>query len=411
MDEEPNLWGRMMAKLSGEVPADVLEAYRRAGGEVYQLLDDLAGRRLDIVLGTGDAWSVAPATQAALVCGWNAFALQLIGDQLLAADYEADPSSVGFVPPATAQEALGFYGQVAAWLERARGAERNPSFVLDVAVPAPLPSWTQLEPRPGPHLTALRTAASQLRRHAVAAVAGLKVDLSDPERKRAHEQIHGLLAEVEAAVDYAARLWAPDLPPEVHGDIEHRSKLAIERLYLLGQLIAMPSLALRSLPAPMAIAAPAAGTLPGQAGFDPWCLSHPAGRAWWQRDAQAHRALQALWANDPDPARTVATQVEIDLAVARGDVAIATWRGAPVGHFSSCPWAPIYEVRRPTTIAGRTLAPLQQFTYTCRPTTWPTDAPSGVGSWPAPSTPTPGAANGRPPGGGAAPRSTAKVIV
>ncbi len=135
MDEEPNLWGRMMAKLGGEVPADVLEAYRRAGGEVYQLLDDLAGRRLDIVLGTGDAWSVAPATQAALVCGWNAFALQLIGDQLLAADYEADPSSVGFVPPATAQEALGFYGQVAAWLERARGAERNPSFVLDVAVP------------------------------------------------------------------------------------------------------------------------------------------------------------------------------------------------------------------------------------------------------------------------------------
>ena len=128
MGEQPTLWGRLMARKNGEVPADVLEAYQRAGAEVYQLLDDLEVRRLDVVLGTGDAWSVAPATQAALVCAWNAFALQLLGDQLLVADYEADPPSVGYVPPATAEQALSFYGQVAGWLERARRAESNPSF-------------------------------------------------------------------------------------------------------------------------------------------------------------------------------------------------------------------------------------------------------------------------------------------
>ncbi len=363
MREEPNLWGRMMARLNGEVPADVLEAYRRAGVEVYELLDDLEGRRLDIVLGSGDAWAVAPATQAALVCGWNAFALQLLGDQLLAADYEADPRSVGFVPPATAQQALSFYGQVAGWLERARRAESNPSFVLDVAIPAPLPSWTEVEPCPPQHLTAVRAATAQLRRHAVAGVVGFHLDLSDPCRKKAHEQIHELLAEIEAAIDYADRLWAPDVPPAIHEDIERRSRLAIQRLYLLGQLIAMPRLALRPIPTPVALPAPAAGAMPGQTGFDPWCLSDSAGRAWWQRDPQAQGAVHALWAYDPDPARTLAIQVEIDLAIDRGDVTIATWRGYRLGHFSSCPWAPIYEVLHPATIAGRMLQPLQHFTF------------------------------------------------
>ncbi|MEO7518862.1 MAG: hypothetical protein ABIY58_08890 [Acidimicrobiales bacterium] len=361
--EEPTRWGRMVARMHGEIPAEELEAYRRAGAEVYALLEDLEGRRLDSILGSGDAWAVAPATQAALVCGWNAFALQLLGDQLLSADYEADPPTVGYVPVVTARQALEFYGQVSGWLERARRAESNPSFVLDVAVPAPLPSWVEAEPCPLPHLGAIRAAAAQLRRQAMAGAAGFHLDLTDPDRRKAHGQVHELLANAEAALDYADRLWAPDAPAAVHEDVERHSKLAIRRLYLLGQLLAMPRLALRPLPAPTALAAPAAGTLPGQPGFDPWCLTDPTGRQWWQHDPQAGAALQALWAHDPQPARTLAIQVEIDLAVARGDIAIATWGAAPLGHYSSCPWAPIYEVRRPTSIAGRRLQPLQHFSY------------------------------------------------
>lgn len=38
--DRPGLWGRLLARLHGEVPADVLEAYRRAGAEVYALLED-----------------------------------------------------------------------------------------------------------------------------------------------------------------------------------------------------------------------------------------------------------------------------------------------------------------------------------------------------------------------------------
>jgi hypothetical protein len=65
----PSLWGQLLARLQGEVPADTLEAYRRA-------------------------------------CSWNAFLLQTLGDQFLDADYRANPASVGFVPPVTAEQVL-----------------------------------------------------------------------------------------------------------------------------------------------------------------------------------------------------------------------------------------------------------------------------------------------------------------
>jgi len=364
--DRPGLWGRLLARLHGEVPADVLEAYRRAGAEVYALLEDFETRRLDASLQAADAWAVDAATQAALLCAWNAFALQLLGDQLVDADYDADPATAGYVPPVTAEQALAFYGQVPGWLERARRAQSNPSFALDVAVPAPLPPWAAVEPCPRAHLAAMRAATAQLRRHAAAGIAGFHIDLADPDRKKAHEQVHELLAEAEAAADYADRLWAPTVPPAIHEDIERHSKLAIDRLYLLGQLVAMPRLTLAPRPTPTPT--PAAGAVPAAArasgaSFDPWCLTDPDSRARWQRDRTARRAIESLWANDPDPQRTLAIQAEIDAARARGDIAAATRNGRPLGHFYCCPWAPVYEVRRPVTIDGRTLQPMQQFTF------------------------------------------------
>lgn len=362
MSEAPGLWGRLMARLHGEVPADALEAYRRAGAEVYALLDDLEQRRLEATVQERDAWSIDPATQAALLCASNAFVLQLLGDQLLEADYEAAPTTAGYVPPVTGQQALALYAQVPGWLERARRAESNPSFELDVAVPAPLPPWAEAEPCPPPHLAALRAATAQLRRHAATWIGRFELDLDDPDRKKARERVHELLAEAEAAAEYAERLWAPGVPAAIHEDIERHSKLAVERLYLLGQLVAMPRLALAPSPAP---GDEGSGRLPapGQPSFDPWCLTDPDSRSRWQGDRQARRAIEALWANDDDPRRTLAIQSEIDTARARGDIAFATWFGRRVGHFYCCPWAPIYEVLWPVAIDGWILQAMQQFTF------------------------------------------------
>jgi hypothetical protein len=37
--------------------------------------------------------------------------------------------------------------------------------------------------------------------------------------------------------------------------------------------------------------------------------------------------------------------------------------GQAASHYYCCPWSSIYQVRRPVTIAGRRLRPMQQFTF------------------------------------------------
>lgn len=115
-DGNPGVWGRMVSRLQGEVPAEDREAYRRAGSKVYSLIADLELRRIEWGTTGVDAWTAPLSSQAALLCGWNAFALQTLGDSLLAADYESQPSTRGFVPPVTAEQTLAFYQQVPGWL-------------------------------------------------------------------------------------------------------------------------------------------------------------------------------------------------------------------------------------------------------------------------------------------------------
>ena len=352
------MWGRMMCRLAGEVPADVLEGYRRAGSEVYDLLEALEQRRLEWKIKDLDAWTVDSGAQVANLCSWNAFALQLLGDRLLEADYEANPRTRGYVPPVTAEQALRFYGQVAGWLSRARQAEASPSYELDVEVPAPLPPWSEVEPCPTVHLTAMRAAVDELRRHALAGLADFRLETDDPERRRAADRIQEVRAAAESASGYADRLWAPNVPPALHEEIERHAKAAVEAYYELGQLLAMPRQARRHPATPSTTRASGRPPGPGQPGFDPWCLTDPATRPFWEQDPQARQAIAALWTNDPDPHRTLTIQTEIDAAVRRGDIVLSS-----AGHYYCCPWAPIYEVRRSVTIGRRKLRPIQQFTF------------------------------------------------
>jgi hypothetical protein len=101
---------------------------------------------------------------------------------------------------------------------------------------------------------------------------------------------------------------------------------------------------------------------PGEAGFDPWCLTDPNTRMSWQQDRRARQAIRLLWANDPSPDRALAVQDRINPALARGDIAYARAYGQQVGPYFCCPWSSIFLVKRPVRIGGRRLRPMQQFT-------------------------------------------------
>ena len=362
----PGLVGRLVARLNGEVAAHALESYRRAGLQVYELADRLEEARQELLV-EGDEET---STRLALLCGWNALALQTVGDHLLAADYERSPRTVGFVPPALASEALAMYGPVAGWLSRAQQALHNEHYELDVSTPAPLPRWVALDAdvEGGAYLAGLRAALTRLEAHAdrwfssVVALDEPAGDGDDAEarRRRSRGVLRQVRAEADAAGDYATGLTSTGVGGGgATAEVEAQVKLALERLFLYGQLVADPSLALAPLPKPTVRARagePARLRLPDEPGFDPWCLTDPRRVAALRAEPSARREVRALWARDPDPARTLALKADIDGAVVRNRV------GYGVGHFHGCPWSAIYVAKQPLRIGRTVLQPLQEFT-------------------------------------------------
>lgn len=350
----------MRAKLAGEIPARELEAFRSAGAAAYESLLAVEDRRAALAAAGTPIGDVERSTRILFLAHWCAFANQQLGEAFLEADYEYDPATVGYVPPVTAEQATAFFGEVEGWLRRARRAEADAQYQLDVRLPSTLPGWVDVEPCPMAHLHAMISAARRLIEHAEIAVDDLRKLGGDRL-----EHFGKIDAELQAAKHSAQ--YADGLHGELHGGragrdlhdrVEQSSKLAVEGAYLVGQLAAMPELAAGDLGAGTAAAGAGALPGPGTPGFDPWCLTDPKMRSVWERDRAAVSAVDTLWRYDPAPRETLTVQAQIDAAARRGDIELS---GA--GHYYCCPWAPIYRVVNPVKIGGKRLLRGQTFTF------------------------------------------------
>ncbi len=364
MPEPPTLMTRLRARVAGEISTDTIAAYRAAGASAYGLLVEAEQERT--VLATDDYWTVSASQQTFFLATWNAFVLQSIADAFIDADFAFDPGTVGFVPPVTAEQAMRFYAGVEQWLVRARQAQADPRYRLDLHVPAELPAWVEVEPCPEAHLHAMLTASGKLREHAELAVADLR-KRAPQSRQSDLTKIKSLLAAAQTTADYAEQLHTQlhagqSASQDLHERIERSIKDALGKAFLTGQLAAMPQIDQY---------VPESGSVPtqrlpgpGDRGFDPWCLTDPHTRAQWQRDRRAQAAVDALWKYDPHPDRTLEIQATIDAALARGDVDYATdANGRRLGNYFCCPWSAVYVAKRPIEIGGKRLRPLQQFTF------------------------------------------------
>jgi hypothetical protein len=358
----PGLVTRLAAAWRGEVSAGTVEAYRRAGAAAYQNLASAEQLRADLAMSGAGPWSTGPGQASQLLCTWNAFALQTLGDELVEADYRADPRTQGYLPPVTAEQAAAFLGEVEHWSVRARRAASDPGYdvTAEVALPVPLPGWVKVEPCPRPHLDAMLAAARAMRGRAEAALADL-VRVDPPEGKqKAVARLQGMAAEADAVTEFGESLWSPDASEQVHERVENSLRRGIAAYYELGQLLAVPAL----LDRPEIRAVPVSGEplpLPGQPGFDPWCLTDQHSLPRWKQDPAARRAIDILWRYDPDPAATLAIQSQINAAVATGSVADTTPRGHR--HYNCCPWSTVYQVRQPVVIDGQPLRPMEEFVF------------------------------------------------
>ncbi len=217
------------------VATPTLEAYLRAGFAVQELLRQVEDRRLECELEGLDPWDVGASRQAELVCAWNAFALQTLGDAL------SDTSS-GRVSAASSRQALAYYEQVEGWLSRARQAHSNPTtYRLDISVPAALPPWVGSGEAPTEsHLMAMMTAMRKLRMHAEAGMATFPDRALPPIRRDLALRLRQLLAAGVSKAEYEESLGAGNPPAELRRECERHVRGAIEIFYRLGQLLAMP---------------------------------------------------------------------------------------------------------------------------------------------------------------------------
>jgi hypothetical protein len=359
----PGIATRVRAALRGERSAADLEALRAAGAGIYQELGSAEQDRARLAAEGRDLWSAPPAVAGHLVATWNAFVLQTLGAGLLDADYAAEPGTVGYVPPVTFEQAWSWFAAAAGWLSQAQQARANPDYDLAAAlrIPAALPAWVDVEPCPPAHLHAMLIALPALREHAELALYDLDNASRTDTQRQAVNRLRQVAAEAGAAAEYAQALGASPAGQRLHELIEAHLKCAVTLWFHTGQLASMPALIGRY----QAKAGPARvdpETLPGGSRFDPWCLTDPRTLDDWRADPRARTAIEALWAVDPDPARTLAIQAQIQAALDSGAIGRVT--GMRLGsYYFCCPWAPIYQVRRPVTINGRRLAVPQQFTF------------------------------------------------
>lgn len=245
----PGLKVQLTARVRGWVPTDLVEAYRGAGGQVYEDVIAADAARQELLLAGRNLRTVRPGTRSQLVCTWNAFALQTLGLAFVDAVPPAAARLPGYLPRATVAQAEVFLAEVGYWSGQAHRSSADPDF--DVAalrpLPAPLPRWVVAMPCPREHVTAMLDAGAALRDRAQAAMADFRRAMPD-DAERDTVRLAGLAADAEAALAYAGGMLSPDASQPVHAALEQSVRRAVESLYQLGQLMAAPSLLDRPAP-------------------------------------------------------------------------------------------------------------------------------------------------------------------
>lgn len=252
---EPTVWTRVYSHLRGEVSGASMEAYRRAGASVLELMEQAEHRRLQCRIEGHDPWTMPAAARAEILCAWNAFVLHTLGAALLDADEQHHPGTRGYLPPAVAAEAMACFRGAEAWASRARQARASPGFRVDAPLPAELPR-PRVEPgTSAAHFQGLLRALHVVHGYAASALGFVP---EHPAGAQAHAdagRIRERYAAAEAQAHFAEALWSTRAPADVRARAEVQVRRALGEFHRVGQCVADPHLVSGAPPAPRPLAA------------------------------------------------------------------------------------------------------------------------------------------------------------
>lgn len=171
------------------------------------------------------------------LCAWNAFALQSIADNLIEADAASDPGTAGYVPRSTLLYVAACVDEVPNWIRQARVVQNDPSARPAGGLPARLPKWHHDEPTRPSELHGLRAAYEVLQARTEGRVLALP-----PEQTGASVEVRRVCAEMKSAAEYAAAVGTRHVGAVDRGEARWRFVDALQHAFLLGQLLAVPTL-------------------------------------------------------------------------------------------------------------------------------------------------------------------------
>ncbi|MBL9101570.1 MAG: hypothetical protein JNL82_11465 [Myxococcales bacterium] len=229
-----------------------LEGYRHATNQIDELDAAIQTQILAKPPTGGTPWSYALHQQQAMAYAWIARGLATIANTLIEIDEKTDAKTAGYLPIVTFTQARELYVQVPEYVRRAWEAMSNPNYRPDKPLPAVLSPRIEADGKcPMVHLLGIHAAATALDGFVEARVNELMaargtIAEGDQEARGLLDELAQVRARARSERTFAGdqlRSLGDDVPIETHEAAENRLFNALSDQFLLGQLVAMPSLA------------------------------------------------------------------------------------------------------------------------------------------------------------------------
>jgi hypothetical protein len=205
----------ILSFIRADMPVREIDPYRRAGADAYELIDEV------------------PPASCARLAAWNAFLLQVYGDNLVAAGSHSRYVMADIV--IFAREA---YQLANIWLNEVRKAQASSSYRFIFNLPYHLPHWQEAY-RTDEQLRAMRDTLETGRTRVASDVERFAGDDTHRELLRVR------LAQIDSEVQYVERLWTRKPTPDLRLTLGDTLTAALDHAYEIGQLLALPELILR----------------------------------------------------------------------------------------------------------------------------------------------------------------------
>jgi hypothetical protein len=347
--------------MHGEVNDANVRGFLRAASQIEDLWNQ-ADEKITASIAQGTpVWRAYAQLRYALLFLRAARSYQVFVQELLAADAAADPATAGYLPRVTYDQANALCHQIQPTLQRAVTALNEPAYVPDLALPLTLGPQIEAEGQmcPLPHLQGMIEAAREMREWAAGLLAQYGNALAHaqhvPDEIQAHiQRLHSQLAQAEAqlrfGVDLVGQVSQGQATTELHEEAEKSLWSALQRFFLLNQVIAAPEL-FQAGTTNARYSSPIAGHKSYHdqriRPEDLWRLAAPSARSELHGTPFGRREMKELCEKMHQTLTAEAQRYldETEVALGRGEI-------AQVAAMANCPFEPLYRTNRPMTIMG-----------------------------------------------------------